>query len=89
MPISPQDRHAMRSYQTVQIHNSQKLTHVQYVEITNVYYNFTKIRAHICVFRYFFVILHRVRQLVAMVHTTPLNGRAPNASALRSDYRIR
>ena len=29
----------------------------------------------------------RVRQLVAMVHTTPLNGRAPNASALRSDYR--
>ena len=29
---------------------------------------------------------NRVRQLVAMVHTTPLNGRAPNASALRSDY---
>ena len=29
----------------------------------------------------------RVRQSVAMVHTTPLNGRAPNASALRSDYR--
>ena len=29
----------------------------------------------------------RVRQLVAMVHTTPLNGRAPNTSALRSDYR--
>ena len=29
----------------------------------------------------------RVRQLVAIVHTTPLNGRAPNASALRSDYR--
>ena len=29
----------------------------------------------------------RVRQLVAMVHTTPLNGRAPNAFALRSDYR--
>ena len=29
----------------------------------------------------------RVRQLVAKVHTTPLNGRAPNASALRSDYR--
>ena len=29
----------------------------------------------------------RVRQLVAMVHTIPLNGRAPNASALRSDYR--
>ena len=29
----------------------------------------------------------RVRQLVAMVHTTLLNGRAPNASALRSDYR--
>ena len=46
-----------------------------------------KICAHICVFRYFFVSLHRVRQLVAMVHTTPLNGRAPNASALRSDYR--
>ena len=31
----------------------------------------------------------RVRQLVAIVHTTPLNGRAPNASALRSDYRLR
>ena len=30
---------------------------------------------------------NRVRQLVAMVHTTPLNGQAPNASALRSDYR--
>ena len=30
--------------------------------------------------------LHRVRQLVAMVHTTPLNGQAPNVSALRSDY---
>ena len=29
----------------------------------------------------------RVRQLVAKVHTTPLNGRAPNASALNSDYR--
>ena len=29
----------------------------------------------------------RVRQLVAKVHTAPLNGRAPNASALRSDYR--
>ena len=29
----------------------------------------------------------RVQQLVAMVHTTPLNGRAPNASALNSDYR--
>ena len=29
---------------------------------------------------------NRVRQLVAMVHTTPLNGQAPNASALRSDY---
>ena len=30
---------------------------------------------------------NRDRQLVALVHTTPLNGRAPNASALRSDYR--
>ena len=29
----------------------------------------------------------RVRQLVAKVHTTPLNGQTPNASALRSDYR--
>ena len=29
----------------------------------------------------------RVRQLVAKVHTTPLNEQAPNASALRSDYR--
>ena len=43
-------------------------------------------------FVYFDIFLYlcsrnRVRQLVAMVHTTPLNGRAPNASALRSDYR--
>ena len=42
------------------------------------------------IFVYFDIFLYlcrRVRQLVAMVHTTPLNGRAPNASALRSDYR--
>ena len=32
------------------------------------------------------VAILRVRQLVAMVHTTLFNGRAPNASALRSDY---
>ena len=43
-------------------------------------------------FVYFDIFLYlctrnRVRQLVAMVHTTPLNGQAPNASALRSDYR--
>ena len=31
----------------------------------------------------------RVRQLVAKVHTTLLNGQAPNASALNSDYRLR
>ena len=55
MSISPQDRHAMRSYKTVQIYDSQKLIPAYYVEITNVYYNFTKICAHICVFRYFFV----------------------------------
>ena len=52
----------MRSYKTVQTHDSQKLILVYYMEITNVYYNFTKICAHICVFRYFFVILHRVWQ---------------------------
>ena len=39
--------------------------------------------------RFFFSSECRVRQLVAKVHTTLLNGRAPNASALNSDYRLR
>ena len=40
--------------------------------------------------RFFLVVSSecRVRQLVAMVHTALLNGRAPNASALKSKYRI-
>ena len=50
------------------------------------------LQKYVHTFVYFDIFLYlctrnRVRQLVAMVHTTPLNGRAPNASALRSDYR--